>query len=73
MLDLNFHLGPLIPVPDRANAAIACLNDTCHFYHELHPIRVSEEAGILGYWVESQTITILFISVRKIINSTQYP
>ena len=28
---------------------------------------------IKGYWVESQTITILFILMRKIINSTQYP
>ena len=29
--------------------------------------------GRTHYWVESQTITILFISMRKIINSTHYP
>ena len=29
--------------------------------------------GFFGYWVESQTITIRFISMRKIINSTKYP
>ena len=29
-LEALIHLSPWIPVPDRANAAIACLNNTCH-------------------------------------------
>ena len=35
IVDLNFHLSPLIPGPDRANAAIACLNNK---RQPIHPI-----------------------------------
>ena len=41
MVDLIFHLSPLTPVPDRANAAIACLNNKRQPIHR---------EGLLGSW-----------------------